>query len=142
MEETIIAIPVFIIGIALIVFSSKYAVEHSALLATALGVSPLIIGVTLVSVGTDISEIFNSIVSCALGHGDIDVGDSVGSDLTQLTLVFGILPLIFGAFHIHRKDIINSRYINVNTQNAPKMRVLEFDGIYIESLLTCAIICI
>jgi len=106
MEEIIIAIPVLIIGIILIVFSSKYAVEHSALLATALGVSPLIIGVTLVSVGTDIAEIFNSIVSTALGHGDIDVGDSVGSDLTQITLVFGILPLIFGSFHIHRKDIV------------------------------------
>lgn len=93
-------------GVILIIFSSKYAVQHSAMLATALGVSPLIIGVTLVSIGTDISEIFNSLVSCYLGHGDIDVGDSVGSDLTQLTLVFGILPLVAGSFHIHRKDII------------------------------------
>jgi cation:H+ antiporter len=75
-------------------------------LAAAIGVSPLIIGVTLVSIGTDISEIFNSIVSCALGHGDIDVGDSVGSDLTQLTLVFGILPLVTGIIYVHRKDII------------------------------------
>ena len=89
-----------------IIFSSSFAVKNSALLATALGVSPLIIGVTLVSIGTDISEIFNSIISCSLGHGDIDVGDSVGSDLTQLTLVFGLLPLICGAFHVNRKDII------------------------------------
>ncbi|MBY9015865.1 MAG: sodium:calcium antiporter, partial [Candidatus Lokiarchaeota archaeon] len=83
-----------------------YAVKHSAMLATALGISPLIIGVTLVSIGTDLSEIFNSIISCSLGHGDIDVGDSVGSDLTQLTLIFGILPILCGAFHIHRRDII------------------------------------
>lgn len=93
-------------GIILIIFSSKIAVNNSALLATALGISPLIIGVTLVSIGTDISEIFNSIVSCARGHGDIDVGDSVGSDLAQLTLIFGLLPIICGAFYIHRKDII------------------------------------
>jgi cation:H+ antiporter len=66
----------------------------------------LIIGVTLVSIGTDISEIFNSIISCSLGHGDIDVGDSVGSDLTQLTLIFGLLPIVCGAFHINRRDII------------------------------------
>jgi cation:H+ antiporter len=82
------------------------AVKHSAILAVALGISPLVIGVTLVSIGTDISEIFNSLISCALGHGDIDVGDSVGSDLTQLTLIFGLLPLISGIFYIHRKDII------------------------------------
>ena len=66
----------------------------------------LIIGVTLVSIGTDISEIFNSLVSCALGHADIDIGDSVGSSLAQLTLIFGILPLVTGVIYIHRKDII------------------------------------
>jgi len=106
MIDLILAIFILVGGIVLVIFSSKYAVNHSALLATALGISPLIIGVTLVSIGTDISEIFNSIISCSLGHGDIDVGDSVGSDLTQLTLVFGILPIVCGAFHIRRKDII------------------------------------
>ncbi|TES95100.1 MAG: sodium:calcium antiporter [Promethearchaeota archaeon] len=106
MIDLILAIFILIGGIVLVIFSSKYAVKHSALLATALGISPLIIGVTLVSIGTDISEIFNSIISSSLGHGDINVGDSVGSDLAQLTLVFGILPIACGAFHIHRKDII------------------------------------
>jgi len=104
--EIILAIFILIIGLTLIIFSSIIAVKHSAILAAALGVSPLVIGVALVSIGTDISEIFNSIISCALGHGDIDVGDSVGSDLTQLTLIFGILPLVSGVFYVHRKDII------------------------------------
>lgn len=102
----IVMIFILIGGVVIIIFSSSFAVKNSALLATALGISPLIIGVTLVSIGTDISEIFNSIISCSLGHGDINVGDSVGSDLTQLTLVFGLLPLICGAFHVNRKDII------------------------------------
>lgn len=102
----IIAILVLICGISLLIFSSIKAVKHSAILAAALGVSPLIIGVTLVSIGTDMSEIFNSIISSSLGHGDINVGDSVGSDLTQLTLVFGLLPLITGVIWVHRKDII------------------------------------
>ena len=106
MIDLILAFFILIGGIVLVIFSSKYAVKHSAMLATALGISPLIIGVTLVSIGTDLSEIFNSIISCSLGHGDIDVGDSVGSDLTQLTLIFGILPILCGAFHIHRRDII------------------------------------
>jgi cation:H+ antiporter len=104
--DLIIAITLLIGGVTLIIYSSKFAVKHSAILATALGVSPLIIGVTLVSIGTDISEIFNSLVSCALGHGDIDVGDSVGSDLTQLTLVFGILPITCGVFHVNRRDFV------------------------------------
>ncbi|MFX1349802.1 MAG: sodium:calcium antiporter [Promethearchaeota archaeon] len=106
MINLLLAILTLIGGIALIIYSSMKAVKHSAILAAALGISPLIIGVTLVSIGTDISEIFNSLVSCAVGHADIDIGDSVGSDLTQLTLVFGILPLVGGMFYIHRKDII------------------------------------
>jgi len=106
MIDIIVAFFILIGGVVLIIFSSRFAVKNSAILATALGISPLIIGVTLVSIGTDISEIFNSIISCSLGHGDIDVGDSVGSDLTQLTLIFGLLPLICGAFHVNRKDII------------------------------------
>jgi cation:H+ antiporter len=106
MIELVLAILVLIVGIILISIASKYAVSNSALLATALGVSPLVIGVTLVSIGTDISEMFNSIISCYLGHGDIDVGDSVGSDLAQLTLIFGLLPIICGSFYVHRKDII------------------------------------
>lgn len=106
MFEFILAIFVLIGGLSLIVYSSIVAVKHSAILAATLGISPLVIGVSLVSIGTDIPEIFNSIVSCALGHGDIDVGDSVGSNLTQLTLVFGLLPLITGVIWVHRKDII------------------------------------
>ncbi|MBA7534123.1 Inner membrane protein YrbG [subsurface metagenome] len=106
MIRFIIAILVLICGLILIIFSSIKAVKHSAILAAALGISPLIIGVTLVSIGTDMSEIFNSIISCSLGHGDINVGDSVGSDLTQLTLVFGLLPLITGVIYVHRRDII------------------------------------
>ena len=106
MLELILAVLGLVGGLSLIIFSSMHAVKHSAILAAALGISPLIIGVTLVSIGTDISEIFNSIISCSLGHGDIDVGDSVGSDLTQLTLVFGLLPIIMGTIYVHRKDII------------------------------------
>jgi cation:H+ antiporter len=41
-----------------------------------------------------------------MGHGDIDVGDSVGSDLTQLTLVFGLLPIICGNFIVKRKEFL------------------------------------
>ncbi len=106
MFQIILAFLILVGGIALIIYASLKAVKHSAILAAALGVSPLIIGVTLVSIGTDISEIFNSIISCSLGHGNIDVGDSVGSDLTQLTLIFGLLPIITGVIFVHRKDII------------------------------------
>jgi len=106
MFEFIFAIIILIVGMFIIFFSSNIAVKHSAILASALGISPLIIGISLVSIGTDLPEIFNSIISSSLGHGDINVGDSVGSILTQITLVFGLLPIICGSFKIDRKEII------------------------------------
>ena len=88
------------------VLSSDKAVEHSLSLAATLGISPLMIGLLLVSVGTDLPEIVNSIVSCALGHGDINAGDSIGSVLTQITLVFGLLPFFGRGFMVKRQEIL------------------------------------
>ncbi len=95
-----------VVGIIIIIYCANVAVKNAVILASSLGVSNLVIGLTLISIGTDIPEIINSIIACSLGHGDIDVGDSVGSDLCQLTLVFGLLPFICGGFKIKRKEMI------------------------------------
>ena len=103
MVEITLVILMLIGGILLIAYTSSVAVKHTAILASGLGISPLIIGITFVSIGTDISEIFNSIIACSMGHGDINVGDSVGSSLIQITLVFGLLPIICGSFKVDKK---------------------------------------
>ncbi len=104
--ETIFAVAVLILGIALMAYSSDKAVEHSLKIALAWGVSPFMIGLILVSLGTDLPEIVNSIVSCAVGHADIDVGDSLGSVLTQMTLILGLLPFLAGKFKVKRKEVL------------------------------------
>jgi len=95
----------FFSGLTLLIFSSDRAVKHSIAIASALKISPLIIGLTLVSLGTDLPEIINSIISCAMGHGDVNLGNSIGSVLSQLTLIFGFFPFIAGSFRIKRKEI-------------------------------------
>ena len=106
MFELILGVLILVAGILLMVLSSDKAVEHSIILASALGISPLMIGFTLVSIGTDLPEIVNSIVSCALGHGNINAGDSIGSVLTQLTLIFGILTFFAVSFKVKRREIL------------------------------------
>lgn len=101
-----LALAAFACGIALLTYSSDKAVEHSIFLAKAMGLSPFIIGFLLVSLGTDLPEIANSLTSCALGHGNINVGDSLGSVMTQITLVPGILAFLGGVFGLKRKEII------------------------------------
>jgi cation:H+ antiporter len=104
--ETIIAVAVLIMGIALMTYSSDKAVEHSIKIASALRISPFVIGLVLVSIGTDFPEIINSIISCAVGHADIELGDSLGSVLTQMTLVIGLLPFLAGKFNVKRKEVL------------------------------------
>ena len=104
--ETVIAVAVLIIGIVLMTYSSDKAVEHSVKIASALRISPIVIGLILVSIGTDLPEIVNSIVSCAVGHADIELGDSLGSVLTQITLVLGLLPFLAGKFKVKRKEVL------------------------------------
>ncbi|MFQ6064605.1 MAG: sodium:calcium antiporter [Candidatus Bathyarchaeia archaeon] len=104
--EATVAGVALVLGIVLMTFSSDKAVVHSVKIASALRISPLMIGLILVSLGTDLPEIANSIASSALGHGDINVGDSLGSVLTQMSLVFGLIPFLGGIFRVKRKEIV------------------------------------
>jgi cation:H+ antiporter len=104
--EIVVAVAVLIIGIALMAYSSDKAVRHSVKIASALRISPLVIGLVIVSIGTDLPEIVNSIISSAMGHGDINIGDSLGSVLTQMTLVLGLLPFLAGKFKVKKKDVL------------------------------------
>lgn len=102
----VFAVAVLISGIFLLTVSSDKAVEHSVHFASALGISSLMIGLILVSIGTDLPEIANSIVACSSGHGDIDVGDSIGSVLTQITLILGLIPFLSRKFKVKRREVL------------------------------------
>ena len=106
MFELMFWVAILVVGTVLMVLSSDKAVEHSVFFASALGISPLMIGFTLVSLGTDLPEIINSLLSSAIGHGNINVGDSIGSVLTQLTLVLGILTFFGPSFKVKRKEVL------------------------------------
>ncbi|MFB0568897.1 MAG: sodium:calcium antiporter [Nitrososphaeria archaeon] len=103
--QAIVAVVGLILGLAVLVLSSDKAVDHSLKIASAWGVPPLMMGLLLGSVGTDLPEMANSITACALGHGDIDVGDSLGSVLTQITLVLGLVSFLGGKFRVKRREI-------------------------------------
>ncbi len=102
----IFPLAVLVAGIVLLNLSSDKAVEHSVFIALTLGISPLMIGLVLVSIGTDLPEMANSLVSCWSGHGDIDLGDSIGSSLTQISLVLGLIAFLGRGFRVKRREIL------------------------------------
>lgn len=111
--DVIFPIGALISGIVVLTISSDKAVEHTVYVASALGVSSIMIGLVLVSIGTDLPEIANSIVSCWSGHGDIDLGDSIGSVLTQITLVLGLIALLSRKFKVKRNEVLAAGFFEV-----------------------------
>ena len=81
-----------VIGLSVTVIGSSSAVTDATKLAVGTRLPPFFIGMTLLALGTDLPEMANSIVASYTDNGDVNVGDSIGSAITQLTLVLGVLP--------------------------------------------------
>lgn len=93
-------------GLAIASVASRLVVDNFGKLAFDLGVPPFLFGLTVMAIGTDLPEIANSIIASVTQHGDMNIGDSVGSTVTQVTLVLGLLPLLSGAFGVGRRQVV------------------------------------
>lgn len=102
----VVSLLAVVAGFGLALGASRRAVTHLSALIAGTALPPFFVGITFAAIGTDLPEIANSVVSSAVGHGDLNVGDSIGSTVTQLTLVLGILPLVVGGFVLGRRRIL------------------------------------
>ncbi|MEJ1374582.1 MAG: calcium/sodium antiporter, partial [Candidatus Sedimenticola sp. (ex Thyasira tokunagai)] len=89
----------FVIGLSLLLVSSKILVWGAVNIATALGISDLVIGLTIVALGTSLPELAASIVSALKKEHDIAIGNVIGSNMYNLLAVLSVPSLIApGAF--------------------------------------------
>jgi cation:H+ antiporter len=79
-----------VIGLILLIVSSRFLVWGAVEVAYALGVSDLIVGLTIVAVGTSLPELASSIIAARKGEHDIALGNIVGSNLFNTLAVVGI----------------------------------------------------
>ncbi|WP_101759205.1 calcium/sodium antiporter [Oceanicoccus sp. KOV_DT_Chl] len=84
----------FIIGLVLLIISSRILVWGAKDIAVSLGVSELIIGLTIVAVGTSLPELAATVASALKGHHDIAIGNVIGSNLFNLLAVMAMPALI------------------------------------------------
>lgn len=83
-----------LLGLAVLVASSRLLVWGAVEIARALGVSDLLIGLTIVAVGTSLPELASSIAAARKGEDDLAFGNIVGSNLFNTLLVVGIAAVI------------------------------------------------
>lgn len=83
-----------IIGLVLLVVSSRMLVYGAVNIAQSLGVSDLVIGLTVVAIGTSLPELAASIIAARKGEHDLVVGNLIGSNLFNTLGVVGLAGLI------------------------------------------------
>lgn len=83
-----------LLGLVLLLVSSKLLVWGAVEIATLFGVSELVIGLTIVAIGTSLPELAASVASALKGHHEIAIGNVVGSNIFNLLAVLPIPGLI------------------------------------------------
>lgn len=84
-----------VVGLIILVASSRLLVWGAVEIAQAFGVSDIIIGLTIIAVGTSLPELASSIIAIRKNEHDLALGNVIGSNLFNTLAVIGIA----GAIH-------------------------------------------
>jgi cation:H+ antiporter len=83
-----------VVGLVLLIVSSRILVWGAVEIAHGFGVSDLIVGLTIVAVGTSLPELASSIIAARKKEHDIALGNVLGSNLFNTLAVVGIAGTI------------------------------------------------
>lgn len=99
----------FLIGLALLIVSSRMLVWGAVHTALELGISELVIGLTIVAIGTSLPELAATIASAMRGHTEIALGNIIGSNLFNLLAVMAIPGIVTA--HTLEPAVISRDYL-------------------------------
>lgn len=91
-----------LLGITLIWISAEKLEKYSVSAATSLGMSPFLIGSTVIAFGTSAPEMLTTFFAALDDKGSMIIGNVIGSNVANLSLVFGTALLILA---FKKKDI-------------------------------------
>lgn len=83
-----------LVGLLVLIVSSRILVWGAVNIAQTLGVSDLIIGLTIVAVGTSLPELASSLIAIRKNEHDLALGNVLGSNLFNTLAVVGLAAAI------------------------------------------------
>jgi len=83
-----------VVGLILLVGSSRILVWGSVRLARGFGVSELVIGLSIVALGTSLPELASTLAAVRRGEDDIALGNVLGSNLFNTLAVVGLAGIV------------------------------------------------
>lgn len=79
-----------LMGLVILILSSRLLVWGAVNIAEMLGVSHLIIGLTIVAIGTSLPELVTSIIATVKKEHDVAIGNVIGSNMFNILAVTGV----------------------------------------------------
>ena len=92
-ENKLKVIALLIIGLVGVIVSARSVVSSGVNLAVTLGAPPILLGAKIIAIGTSLPEFTTGLSAVRRGHVHLAIGDIIGSNLTNLTLVLGLVLL-------------------------------------------------
>ncbi len=90
-RTTLLVFAKIVAGTCVIVLAARFAVLSALQIAALLGLSPIIIGAVIVAFGTSLPELSLSFAAVKRGRIHLASANAIGSNLTNLTLILGIV---------------------------------------------------
>jgi cation:H+ antiporter len=85
-------------GMGLLLGGGEVFVSGAVGVALAAGMTERVVGLTIVAMGTSLPELAACVVAALRGHSGIAVGNVVGSNIFNIFLILGVVPMIR---HVH-----------------------------------------
>jgi cation:H+ antiporter len=90
-KVTIVA--TLLVSFTVVIVAARLTVYSASNIAASFGASPIFIGAKIVAIGTSLPEFTLDLTAVRRGRVQLALGDIVGSNLTNLTLVLGLVLL-------------------------------------------------
>lgn len=104
-----IAMSLVFLAVALfsLVKGSSFFVDGAKQIGASLGMSTFVIGVLIVGIGTSLPELASSIAAVMQNNSEIVLANVVGSNITNILLVIGVLAAVGGKISI-KKNLLKT----------------------------------
>lgn len=91
-SKKLVLVKIFI-GIAIVVTAAEIIITSASNISDILGIAPILIGAKIIAIGTSMPELALDLSAIRRGRVHLAAGDIIGSNLTNITLVLGIILL-------------------------------------------------
>jgi len=118
---------ILVISLVILVKGADSFIGASEKIGKAFKLSPFVIGVLLVGIGTSLPEFASSVAALLSGNVEIITANAVGSNITNILLIVGILAILAKKFII-KQDLLASE-LSLFVVSTSLFIGVAFDGV-------------